>query len=130
DERPVSGNAVLSDAGQPAPLQAIHGNRRARRVGRPLPERRLTVQALVWKGINQLGDERVPDPSVLNPKDIIVKVAMSSVCGSDLHLIGGYVPAMKPGDILGHEFLGEIVETGRDVTTLKTGDRVVVASIL
>lgn len=88
------------------------------------------MQALVWKGINQLGVERVADPTVLNPKDIIVKVTMSSVCGSDLHLIGGYVPAMKPGDILGHEFLGEIVETGRDVTTLKTGDRVVVASIL
>ena len=88
------------------------------------------MQALVWQGINRLGVEQVPDPVLLNPRDIIVQVGLSSVCGSDLHLIGGYVPAMKPGDILGHEFLGEIVETGRDVSTLRKGDRVVVASIL
>lgn len=88
------------------------------------------MQALVWQGINQLGVERVPDPTLLNPKDIIVQVKLSSVCGSDLHLIGGYVPAMKPGDILGHEFLGEIVETGSDVSTLQKGDRVIVSSIL
>ena len=88
------------------------------------------MRALVWQGINQLGVERVNDPSILNPKDIIVKVGLSSVCGSDLHLIGGYVPAVKPGDILGHEFLGEIVETGSEVTTLQKGDRVVVVSIL
>lgn len=88
------------------------------------------MRALVWQGINQLEVDRVADPCLLNPKDIIVKVGLSSVCGSDLHLIGGYVPAMKPGDVLGHEFLGEIVETGDDVTHLRIGDRVVVASIL
>lgn len=88
------------------------------------------MQALVWQGINQLGIERVPDPVILNPRDIIVRVGLSSVCGSDLHLISGYVPAMKPGDVLGHEFLGEIVETGRDVGTLSKGDRVVVSPIL
>lgn len=88
------------------------------------------MRALVWQGINQLGVEQVQDPIILNPKDIIVQVGLSSVCGSDLHLLGGYVPAMKPGDILGHEFLGEVVETGRDVATLKKGDRVVVIPIL
>jgi len=88
------------------------------------------VRALVWQGVNRLGVERVADPAILNPKDIIVQVGLSSVCGSDLHLIGGYVPAMKPGDILGHEFLGEIVDTGREVETLKKGDRVVVSSIM
>jgi threonine dehydrogenase-like Zn-dependent dehydrogenase len=88
------------------------------------------VRALCWLGVNRLGVERVPDPEIINPKDIIVRVRMSSVCGSDLHLIGGYVPAMKPGDILGHEFLGDIVDVGADVKELKTGDRVIVASIL
>jgi threonine dehydrogenase-like Zn-dependent dehydrogenase len=88
------------------------------------------MRALCWQGVNRLGVERVPDPAIINPKDIIVRVGMSSVCGSDLHLIGGYVPAMKPGDILGHEFLGEIVETGSGVTGLAKGDRVIVVSIL
>ncbi|MDX3905129.1 MAG: zinc-dependent alcohol dehydrogenase [Pigmentiphaga sp.] len=88
------------------------------------------MRALCWLAPNQLGVERVPDPAILNPKDILVRVAMSSVCGSDLHLIGGFVPALKPGDVLGHEFLGEIVETGHGVTSLKKGDRVIVVSIL
>jgi threonine dehydrogenase-like Zn-dependent dehydrogenase len=88
------------------------------------------VRALCWQGVNRLGVERVPDPAIINPKDIIVRVGMSSVCGSDLHLIGGYVPAMKPGDILGHEFLGEVVETGSGVAGLAKGDRVIVVSIL
>ena len=88
------------------------------------------MRALCWQGTNELGIERIPDPAILNPRDILVKVGMSSVCGSDLHLISGYVPALKPGDVLGHEFLGEIVDTGSAVTALQKGDRVVVVSIL
>jgi threonine dehydrogenase-like Zn-dependent dehydrogenase len=74
--------------------------------------------------------ETVPDPAILSSGDAIVRVTMSSVCGSDLHLIGGYIPGMKKGDILGHEFVGEVAEVGIGVERLKKGDRVVVASIL
>ncbi|AKD03883.1 zinc-dependent alcohol dehydrogenase [Pontibacter korlensis] len=88
------------------------------------------MKALCWNGINDLRIERVPDPSILNPRDAIVRVTMSSVCGSDLHLLDGYVPTMKAGDIIGHEFLGEVVEVGADVKKLKKGDRVVVGSIV
>lgn len=88
------------------------------------------MRALCWNGINDLAVETVPDPSILNPQDAIVKVTMSSVCGSDLHLLDGYVPTMREGDIIGHEFIGEIVETGREVKKLKKGDRVVVGSII
>lgn len=88
------------------------------------------MRALCWQGTNQLSIERIPDPEIVNPGDILVRVTMSSVCGSDLHLIGGYVPSLKPGDVLGHEFIGEIVDTGKGVTTLAKGDRVVVIPIL
>jgi threonine dehydrogenase-like Zn-dependent dehydrogenase len=70
--------------------------------------------------------EEVPDPQILNPRDAIVKVSSTAICGSDLHLYNGYVPTMAPGDILGHEFMGEVVEVGRGVGNLKVGDRVVV----
>ena len=88
------------------------------------------MKALCWNGINQLNVERVPDPAILNPGDAIVRVTMSSVCGSDLHLLDGYVPTMREGDIIGHEFMGEVVETGAEVKKLKKGDRVVVGSVL
>ena len=88
------------------------------------------MKALCWNGVNDLRVQTVPDPSLVSPHDAIIKVSLSSVCGSDLHLIGGYVPAMKPGDVLGHEFMGEIVEVGKAVSRLKKGDRVVVISIL
>ncbi|PRY07375.1 threonine dehydrogenase-like Zn-dependent dehydrogenase [Pontibacter ummariensis] len=88
------------------------------------------MKALCWNGVNDLRVERVPDPSILNPKDAIVRVTMSSVCGSDLHLLDGYVPTMKAGDIIGHEFIGEVVETGSGVKKFKKGDRVVVCSII
>jgi threonine dehydrogenase-like Zn-dependent dehydrogenase len=88
------------------------------------------MRAIVWNGINSIGTERVPDPEIVNPHDVILKVRLSSVCGSDLHLMGGYVPAMKPGDIIGHEFMGDVVDTGRDVKKLAKGDRVVAISIL
>jgi threonine dehydrogenase-like Zn-dependent dehydrogenase len=68
----------------------------------------------------------VPDPKILNPHDAIVRVTLTAICGSDLHLYDGYVPTMMKGDILGHEFMGEIVEVGSEVRTLKVGDRVIV----
>lgn len=88
------------------------------------------MRALCWKGVDDLRVETIPDPGIVNAHDAIVRVKLSSVCGSDLHLLGGYVPAMKPGDIIGHEFLGEIVETGREVRKLARGDRVIVISII
>jgi len=88
------------------------------------------MRAMCWQGVNKLGVETVPDPKILRPRDAIIRVTMSSVCGSDLHLLGGYVPTMKKGDIIGHEFMGEVVETGPEVRKIKSGDRVVVISII
>lgn len=88
------------------------------------------MRALTWQGPNRLQVDTVPDPEIVNPKDVILKVIMSSVCGSDLHLVDGYVPTMHPGDILGHEFLGEVVETGAAVTRFSRGDRVIAISII
>jgi len=84
------------------------------------------MRALVWHGTNDVRVERVPDPTILNPRDAIVKVTTTAICGSDLHLLNGYIPAMQAGDILGHEFMGEVVEVGKENTRLKAGDRVVV----
>src|SRR4051812_1215357 len=84
------------------------------------------MRANVWSGRNTVQVENVPDPKILNDRDAIVKITSTAICGSDLHLYDGYVPTMKKGDILGHEFMGEIVETGRGVENLKAGDRVVV----
>ncbi|MET8912271.1 zinc-dependent alcohol dehydrogenase [Micromonospora sp. NPDC004551] len=88
------------------------------------------MRALCWEGVGRLAVRDVPDPAVRSGGDIIVKVRASSVCGSDLHLINGYLPAMREGDILGHEFMGEVVETGPDVQRIKVGDRVVVGSVV
>jgi threonine dehydrogenase-like Zn-dependent dehydrogenase len=84
------------------------------------------MRANVWSGRNTVQVENVPDPKILNERDAIVRITSTAICGSDLHLYDGYVPTMKRGDILGHEFMGEIVETGRGVTSLEVGDRVVV----
>ena len=84
------------------------------------------MRATVWSGRNKVAVENVPDPKILSGRDAIVKISSTAICGSDLHLYDGYVPTMRKDDILGHEFMGEIVETGRDVTNLKAGDRVVV----
>jgi threonine dehydrogenase-like Zn-dependent dehydrogenase len=84
------------------------------------------MRANVWSGRNTVQVENVPDPTILNDRDAIVKITSTAICGSDLHLYDGYVPTMKRGDILGHEFMGEIVETGKGVENLKVGDRVVV----
>ncbi|WP_028060705.1 zinc-dependent alcohol dehydrogenase [Candidatus Solirubrobacter pratensis] len=84
------------------------------------------MRANVWSGRNTVQVENVPDPKVLNDRDAIVRITSTAICGSDLHLYDGYVPTMKKGDILGHEFMGEVVETGRGVSNLQVGDRVVV----
>ena len=70
--------------------------------------------------------EQVPDPKILNPRDAIIKITLTAICGSDLHLYDGFIPTMKSGDILGHEFMGEVVEVGSANHKLKVGDRVVV----
>ncbi|WP_375760317.1 zinc-dependent alcohol dehydrogenase [Corallococcus exercitus] len=88
------------------------------------------MRALCWNGVNDLRVETVPDPEIVNPHDAILRVTMSTTCGSDLHFIDGYLPTMKAGDIIGHEFMGEVVEVGRDVKKVKKGDRVVVPSFI
>jgi threonine dehydrogenase-like Zn-dependent dehydrogenase len=70
--------------------------------------------------------QEVPDPKILNQSDAIVRITSTAICGSDLHLYNGFIPAMEPGDVLGHEFMGEVVEVGKEVKKLKVGDRVVV----
>jgi threonine dehydrogenase-like Zn-dependent dehydrogenase len=77
-------------------------------------------------GKNDVQVRQVPDPKILNPDDAIVRITSTAICGSDLHLYNGFIPTMEKGDILGHEFMGEVVEVGRDVKKLKVGDRVVV----
>jgi threonine dehydrogenase-like Zn-dependent dehydrogenase len=84
------------------------------------------MKALVWHGKHDVRVDTVPDPVIEDPKDAIVKVTTAAICGSDLHLYDGFVLGMKSGDILGHEFMGEVVETGSAVKKLKKGDRVVV----
>lgn len=88
------------------------------------------MKALCWTGVNKTSVEEVPEPQLLNDHDIIVKVRLSTTCGSDLHLLGGYIPAMRAGDVLGHEFIGEVVDVGPAVRTHQVGDRVVVSSFV
>lgn len=84
------------------------------------------MKALCWHGKDDVRIDTVPDPEIQQPGDIILKVTSTAICGSDLHLLSGLMPTMEEGDILGHEFMGEVVETGKDVTRFKNGDRVVV----
>ncbi|EZP38657.1 formaldehyde dismutase [Janthinobacterium sp. HH104] len=84
------------------------------------------MKANCWHGKRDVRIEQVPDPAILNPGDAIIKVSSTAICGSDLHLYNGVVPTMEQGDILGHEFMGEVVEVGSAVRKLKVGDRVVV----
>jgi threonine dehydrogenase-like Zn-dependent dehydrogenase len=84
------------------------------------------MRAVCWNGIENVAVERVPDPKILNQSDVIVRITSTAICGSDLHLYDGFIPTMMPGDILGHEFMGEVVEVGRAVRNLQVGDRVVV----
>ena len=83
------------------------------------------MRALTWQGTHDVRVDSVPDPEIVNPRDAILKVTSTAICGSDLHLYDGVIPGVIPGDILGHEFMGEVVETGKD-STLKKGQRVVV----
>jgi len=84
------------------------------------------MKANCWMGKQTVEVVDVPEPKILNPRDAIVRVTSAAICGSDLHLYNGFVPTMERGDVLGHEFMGEVVEVGRDVNNLKPGDRVVV----
>jgi threonine dehydrogenase-like Zn-dependent dehydrogenase len=85
------------------------------------------MKATCWEGKRKVKVEQVPDPKILNSRDAIVRITSTAICGSDLHLFNGFIPTMEKGDILGHEFMGEVVETGSGVKDhLKIGDRVVV----
>jgi threonine dehydrogenase-like Zn-dependent dehydrogenase len=84
------------------------------------------MRANCWMGRNTVEVRDVPDPAILNQRDVIVKITSTAICGSDLHLYNGYIPAMEEGDILGHEFMGDVVEVGPGVSNLSVGDRVVV----
>ncbi len=83
------------------------------------------MRALTWHGTHDVRVDSVPDPEIINPRDAILKITSTAICGSDLHLYDGVIPGVAPGDVLGHEFMGEVVETGKD-STLKKGQRVVV----
>lgn len=84
------------------------------------------MRAVRWHGKHDVRVDTVPDPVIVNPRDAIVRVTSTAICGSDLHLYNGVIPTMQEGDILGHEFMGEIVEVGSAITNLKVGDRVVI----
>ena len=84
------------------------------------------MKALCWEGVGKVRVETVPDPKILRPRDAVIKITSTAICGSDLHLYDGYIPTMRKGDILGHEFMGEVVELGPSVKNLAIGDRVVV----
>lgn len=85
------------------------------------------MKAVCWHGINDVRVDTVPDPQILNPRDAVVKITSTAICGSDLHLYDGYIPTMEAGDILGHEFMGEVVAVGKGAAhKVRIGDRVVV----
>lgn len=84
------------------------------------------MKALCWHGSNDVRVDNVPDPKIEDDRDAVIKITSTAICGSDLHLYNGFVPSMQEGDVLGHEFMGEVVETGKGVNNLKKGDRVVV----
>ncbi len=84
------------------------------------------MKAVCWMGKKKMEVQRVDDPKILNPRDCIVRITSTAICGSDIHLYDGYIPTMEKGDIMGHEFMGEVVEVGPEVKKLKVGDRVVV----
>ncbi len=84
------------------------------------------MKALCWHGTNDIRCDTVPDPKIEDARDVIIKVTSCAICGSDLHLMDGMMPTMKSGDVLGHEFMGEVVEVGQGFTKFKKGDRIVV----
>src|ERR1700752_879577 len=84
------------------------------------------MKAVCWNGKHDVRVLNVPDPGIINAHDAIVRITTTAICGSDLHLYDGYIPTMEKGDILGHEFMGEVVAVGKAVDNLRIGDRVVV----
>jgi threonine dehydrogenase-like Zn-dependent dehydrogenase len=84
------------------------------------------MRAVCWQGVQKVTVETVPDAKVINPRDAVLRITSTAICGSDLHLYDGFIPGMMPGDILGHEFMGEVVDVGPGVKNLKKGDRVLV----
>ena len=86
------------------------------------------MKALCWMGVNDLQVHDVADPRIVNPHDVVLKVRLTTTCGSDLHFLAGYIPTMREGDVIGHEYMGEVVEVGPKTKRLKVGDRVVVPS--
>jgi threonine dehydrogenase-like Zn-dependent dehydrogenase len=84
------------------------------------------MKAVRWYGKHDVRVEHVPDPQIVNPHDAIVRVTLAAICGSDLHLYDGVIPSMKRGDVLGHEFCGEVVDVGSAVSSISVGDRVIV----
>ena len=84
------------------------------------------MKALCWHGKNDVRYETVPDPRIEHPRDAIINVSSCAICGSDLHLFHHFIPAMESGDVMGHEFMGEVMEVGAETRELKVGDRVVV----
>jgi threonine dehydrogenase-like Zn-dependent dehydrogenase len=84
------------------------------------------MKAVCWHGATDVRVDNVPDPKIINPHDAIIKITLTAICGSDLHLYDGFIPLMQSGDILGHEFMGEVVEIGSEIKRIKIGDRVVV----
>ncbi|HEY0010472.1 MAG TPA: zinc-dependent alcohol dehydrogenase [Candidatus Paceibacterota bacterium] len=88
------------------------------------------MKALTFHGTKKVAVEEVPDPVIKHPKDVVIRITSTAICGSDLHLFGGYIPTVQDGDILGHEFMGEIVDIGTEVTKLKIGDRIVVPFVI
>src|SRR4026209_1165844 len=84
------------------------------------------MKALCYHGKEDIRVDTVPDPTILNPRDAIIKVTLTAICGSDLHLLDGLIPTMKRGDSLGHECMGEVVAVGREIKNLAIGDRVIV----
>src|SRR5262249_1920293 len=114
-------------------VQAAHGGAGSSGRGRsrwsrgPRSARRsAAMKALCWHGTRDVRVENVPSPRILNPRDAIVRVTATAICGSDLHLYNGIIPTMRSGDVLGHEFMGEVVEVGPGNKSLHAGDRVVV----
>ena len=88
------------------------------------------MKAVIWNSNKNVSVAEVPEPKILNQRDAIVRITTTAICGSDIHIYEGAVPAMQSGDILGHEFMGEVVEIGKDVKNLKKGDRVVVPFVI
>jgi threonine dehydrogenase-like Zn-dependent dehydrogenase len=84
------------------------------------------MRATTWVAPNKVEVRDVPEPTIHHPRDAIVRITSTAICGSDLHLLDGYIPSMLPGDVMGHEFMGEVVEVGPEVSNIAVGDRVVV----